>query len=104
MHIVPQLAIGGGGVRFFTGRTLLAANKVFHRYAVLQIVHECHILLQQRSVFKVFQLIDRLVEGVHGQGGVDPPQAGEENVLIQWGVVVSLYVWAINIAVAHVLE
>ena len=54
------------------GRTLLATVKIFHRHTVLQIVHEFHVLLQQRSAVEVFQLVDRLGDGIHGQGRIDP--------------------------------
>ena len=65
------------------GGAFLAVRKVFDRHAVLQVVHEYHVLLQQRPALEVLQLVDRLVEGFQGQGGVDPPQAGQQNVLIE---------------------
>ena len=151
VHIVPELTVSGGGVRFLPGGgfqfhdyqrqtvdkqnhvgplfgvlyhrplvgngevvvvgifvvheideggAFLAVYNILHRHTVLQIVHEYHVLLQQRPALEVFQLIDRLVERVHGQGGVDPPQAGQQDVLVERGAVVPLYVGAVDVGIA----
>ena len=53
-------------------RALLAVLNILHRYAVLQIVHENHVLLQQRTCFKIFQLIQCLTERVIRQSWIQP--------------------------------
>ena len=77
------------------GGALLAVHEVFDGHAVLQAVHEYHVLLQQRPALEVLQLVDRLVEGFQGQGGIDPPQAGQQDILIEWAVVVPRHVGAV---------
>ena len=89
-------------VRFFVvnkiddSRTFLTAGKISDRDTVLQIVHEDSVFLHKLSVFKIFELVQSVLNGVIGLETLLEPEelldflhetessAGRERTL-RWG-------------------
>ena len=85
------------------GVPLLPILKVADGHAVLQVVRERHVLLQQRTGLEILELVHRLGDGLLRQITVDAPQGGQKRTLVQWGVVVPFHVGAVYVVVAQPL-
>ena len=85
------------------GRAFFTLVIVFYRDSVLEVVHKDHVLLQERSGFKVLELIDCLRQSIHWQVFVDSLQRGQQDILIKRRVVIALHVRSIDIGISKIL-
>ena len=85
------------------GRAFFTLVIVFYRDSVLEVVHKDHVLLQERSGFKVLELIDCLRQGIHRQTLVNPLQGRQQNILVERRVVIALHVRSIDIGISKIL-
>ena len=69
----------------------------------MEVVHKDHVLLQERSGFKVLEFVDCLRQSVHWQVFVDSLQRGQQDILIKRRVVIALHVRSIDIGISKIL-
>ena len=86
------------------GVALFAFDIIAHGDAVLQIVHEYHVLLQLAAGFEVFKLCDGLVDGLDGQALVQLHKAVPQHRLQDGAGVIAVDVRAMEEGIAQVLE
>ena len=88
----------------YNGIAFLALDKVSDRNAVLQIVHELHVLLQQTACVKIAELADCFIDCVQRQPLIQFHKAVHENSIQQRAGIIPLHVWGVDVGVTHVLE
>ena len=69
----------------------------------MEVVHKDHVLLQERSGFKVLELIDCLRQSIHWQVFVDSLQRGQQDILIKRRVIIALHIRSIDIGISKIL-
>ena len=69
----------------------------------MEVVHKDHVLLQERSGFKVLELIDCLRQSIHWQVFVDSLQRGQQDILIKRRVIIALHIRSIDIGISKLL-
>ena len=82
----------------------LALDKVSDRNAVLQIIHELHVFLQQTACVKIAELADCLVDCVQRQTLIQFHKAVHENSIQQRTGIIPIHIRGIDVGVTHVLE
>lgn len=84
------------------GGALLSLDEILHLYAVLEIPRENPVLLHQTAAVKVFQLRQRLLDGLRGQIPVQAHQAVQKHRVQQGaGVVGAVQGGGVDVGVAH---
>ena len=77
---------------------------VAHLNAVLEVIHKLLVFLNQSTRVDVADLTNCLINGRRRFGGVHQHQAVCELRLIEWDTVVSLYLRAVNMVIAQILQ
>ena len=90
--------------QIYNGIAFLALDKVSDRNAVLQIVHELHVLLQQTACVKISQLINCFRNRIQRQTLIQFHKAVHENSIQQRTGIIPIHIRGIDVGVTHVLE
>ena len=69
----------------------------------MEVVHKDHVLLQERSGFKVLELVDCLRQSIHWQALIDSLQRGQQDILIKRRVIIALHLRSIDIGISKLI-
>ena len=71
---------------------------------MLNVVHKDSVLLNQFGIFKVFQLEQRICDGVLRHSRIQTTQSGVQFFFVERTVKIPVHIGTVDIAVTHVLE